>query len=87
MLVCNVLIFTISATDVDGDTLTYSSANLPVRARFNITTKTFTWRPNYTQSGTYAVTFMVSDGVLSDSQVMTITDNDVCLPNWVPTSS
>jgi subtilisin family serine protease len=54
--------FTISATDEDGDTLTYSASGLPSGALFNAATKTFTWTPTYSQSGTYPVTFRVEDG-------------------------
>ena len=58
--------FNITATDVDGDDLTWSSANLPSGAVFtdnNNGTSTFTWTPNYTQAGVYSnITFIVDDG-------------------------
>ena len=58
--------FNISATDVDGDDLTWSSANLPSGAVFTDNdngTSTFTWTPNYTQAGVYTnITFIVDDG-------------------------
>ena len=58
--------FNITATDVDGDDLTWSSANLPSGAVFtdnNNGTSTFTWTPNYTQAGVYTnITFIVDDG-------------------------
>lgn len=56
------LTFTISATDADGDALTYSTSALPSGATFNATTKTFNWTPTYAQSGSYNVTFSVGDG-------------------------
>jgi hypothetical protein len=62
--------FTISAADPDGDPLTYSASGLPQGASFNTSTHTFTWTP--TEAGTYSVTFKVSDGTSSDSQVVTI---------------
>ena len=66
--------FTISATDEDGDTLTYSASGLPSGALFNAATKTFTWTPTYSQSGTYPVTFKVEDGHGgSNSETMIIT--------------
>jgi hypothetical protein len=72
------LTFTISATDADGDALTYSASNLPSGASFNATTRTFTWTPNYGQAGTYSgVRFSVSDGSLTDYEDITITVNDV----------
>ncbi|MDO8748652.1 MAG: putative Ig domain-containing protein [Candidatus Omnitrophota bacterium] len=56
------LSFTISASDVDGDTLTYSASGLPTGAAFNTSTRTFSWTPTYTQAGSYNVTFSVNDG-------------------------
>ncbi len=74
--------FIISATDVDGgDTLTYSASNLPTGAILTDNTDgtaTFSWIPDYTQSGTYNdVRFIVSDGIDSDSETITITVKDV----------
>ena len=67
------LTFTISATDPDGDNLTYSASNLPSGATFTPATRTFSWTPSYTQAGTYAnVHFQVSDGSLTDSENITI---------------
>ncbi len=65
------LSFEVSATDADNDNLTYSATNLPVGADFTETV--FTWTPTQQQSGTYEVTFTVSDGNHSDSQTVTIT--------------
>jgi hypothetical protein len=68
------LSFTISATDPDGNPLTYSASNLPSGASFNASTRTFSWTPTYTQAGTYPnVHFQVSDGSLTDSEDITIT--------------
>jgi thermitase len=72
------LTFNISASDPDGDNLTYSASNLPQGATFNPTTKTFSWTPNYQQAGVYPnVHFEVTDGALSDSEDITITVNNV----------
>jgi len=65
--------FTISGSDPDGDNLTFSTINLPPNASFNPATKQFSWTPNMTQSGNYNVTFYVSDGSLNDSEKITIT--------------
>ncbi len=68
--------FTISGSDNDlVDTLTYSASNLPIGATFNQSTKTFSFTPTYTQSGSYATpTFTVSDGKGgTDSETITIT--------------
>ncbi len=65
------LSFSVSATDADGHSLTYSATGLPSGANF--TGQTFTWVPTYDQADTYAVTFAVSDGELTDSEQITIT--------------
>jgi len=71
------LTFTVSATDLDGDdTLTYSASNLPPGASFDPVNRTFYWTPNYAQAGIYTlVRFEVSDGSLSDFEEITITVN------------
>ena len=56
------LSFAVSATDPDGDTLTYSASNLPAGASFDPATRTFTWTPSYGQAGNYTnVEFTVTD--------------------------
>ncbi|HBI22841.1 MAG TPA: hypothetical protein DDX84_01195, partial [Nitrospiraceae bacterium] len=60
----------------DGDTLTFSASGLPSGAAFNTSMRTFNWTPGYSQSGSYSVTFTVSDGSLTDSEVITITVNN-----------
>jgi hypothetical protein len=56
------LTFILSATDPDGDTLTYSALNLPTGSTFNPTTRVFSWTPTYAQSGNYEnIEFTVSD--------------------------
>ena len=67
------LTFTASATDADGDTLTYSASGLPTGATFNVTTRVFSWTPGYSTAGTYNVTIIVTDGSLSDSETVAIT--------------
>ena len=70
----DLLTFTISATDSDGDTLTYSASNLPTGAGFDPVTRIFSWTPGYDQSGVYpGVHFEVFDGSLADSEDITIT--------------
>jgi hypothetical protein len=70
--------FTISATDPDGDALTYSASNLPLGASFDAATQTFIWTPGFDQAGSYAnVHFEVSDGALTDFEDITITVNDI----------
>ncbi len=75
------LSFTISATDPDGGTLTYSATGLPTGAVFNVSTRVFSWTPTYVQAGSYSVTFTVTDaGGLSDSETTVITANNVNRP-------
>jgi len=33
----------------------------------------FDWTPDFTRAGTYNVTFTASDGVLADSEIVTVT--------------
>lgn len=73
------LTFAISATDMDGDTLFYSVQNRPTN--LSLTNQTFTFTPNYTQAGTYNVTFIVSDGELTDSETIIIIVTDVYQPS------
>ncbi|PLW79869.1 hypothetical protein C0585_05435, partial [Candidatus Woesearchaeota archaeon] len=71
------LVFTISATDADLDSLTYSATNLPTGADF--TGQIFNWTPFYNQAGTYDVTFNVTDGEDQDSETITITVNEFAI--------
>jgi len=62
----------LSATDPNGDPITYGS-----NASFgNLTGDTFTWTPGLTDSGVYHVEFTASDGELNDSENVTITVNE-----------
>ncbi|MBF0532953.1 MAG: putative Ig domain-containing protein [Candidatus Omnitrophica bacterium] len=78
----DLLSFTISGSDPDGNTLTYSASGLPSGATFTASTKTFQWKPSYTQSQVtpYSVKFTVSDGALTASETIAITVNNVNRP-------
>ena len=66
-----VLRFSISATDLNDDTLTYSARNLPEGAHFDVTDGTFSWTPD--TPGTYThIHFEVSDGTLANSEDITV---------------
>jgi Putative Ig domain len=55
--------FTPTASDADGDTLTFSIANKPAWANFNTSTGRLNGTPSSSQVGTYAgITIAVSDG-------------------------
>ncbi len=73
------LTFNISATDPDGTLPVFSGANIPLNASLinnGNGTATFTFDPSYVQSTNYLITFIATDGVLADSEVVTITVND-----------
>ncbi len=55
------LTFIVSASDPDGNKLTYSATNLPTGATLDPTTGSFYWTPAYDQSGNYTVTFLATD--------------------------
>gem|GEM_PF-507807 len=72
------LSFTVSATDADSDSLTYSATGLPAGATFN--GQTFAWTPNFSQAGSYSVTFTVSDGKAQASRTVAISVANVNRP-------
>ncbi|MDA8792707.1 putative Ig domain-containing protein, partial [Bacteriovoracaceae bacterium] len=75
-----VLQFTVTATDPDGNNLTFSASDLPTGASFDVNSQIFTWQPDYDQAGSYDVTFTVTDDgnpSLSDDEIVTITVNDI----------
>ena len=66
--------FTVKGKDDDGQTVKYTATGLPSGAAFTCSSYgTFTWTPTSTQAGTYKVTFKASDGVATDSEIVTIT--------------
>ncbi|MBI4651763.1 Ig-like domain-containing protein [Candidatus Desantisbacteria bacterium] len=76
----------INGVDPDGDPVSYSAAGLPSGANFDSTAGIFTWTPAYSQSGTYNVAFTVSDGYLANSELITITVQDVSKPDLIMTA-
>ena len=76
--------FTVTATDPDGTIPDLTAANLPAGAGFTDHedgSATFDWTPDYSQSGTYDVTFYATDDSSAvDSEVVTITVHDVNRP-------
>ena len=75
--------FTVIASDpndVPANGLTLSATGLPTGATFAPATGVFSWTPTEDQQGSYGVTFKVTDNgtpALSDSEIVTITVNDV----------
>ncbi|MEJ5311506.1 MAG: putative Ig domain-containing protein, partial [Anaerolineae bacterium] len=70
------LTFTVMADDPDGDALTFSAAPLPPGALF--AGGVFSWMPGCEAAGIYTTTFVVSDGVLSDTEAVSITVVEAC---------
>lgn len=86
------LTFALSATDADGDALTYSASNLPTGADFSPVTGIFTWTPAYNQAGNYAdVEFSVMDNgtpMQLDTELIAITVGDINRsPVFIPIGS
>ena len=66
--------FTVTASDPDGDPLTYSASGLPATATFDPATRAFTFTPAASQAGSVQVTFTVTDGFGGQtSETITIT--------------
>jgi hypothetical protein len=62
--------YTVTASDADGDTLSFSTSSLPAFVSFvdnGNNTGTFTFAPGFNDAGTYPITVTVSDGDDSDS--------------------
>ncbi|QPR69333.1 S-layer homology domain-containing protein [Lysinibacillus macroides] len=72
------LTFTASASDAEGDSLTYSLVGAPAGATINATTGVFTWTPTEAQGpGSYPFIIRVSDDALTDEEEITVTVNEV----------
>jgi len=72
--------FTVSASDPDGNTLSYSAEGLPPGATLSSSTGLFRWTPGSSAAGSYQVTFAATDNgtpVLTDTEAVTITVSDV----------
>lgn len=61
------LSFTYTATDADGDTLSFSLVAPPAGAAIDSASGLFTWTPGFDQAGTHEIIAVVSDGVLTDT--------------------
>jgi len=72
--------FTISATDPDGDPVTYSASNVPAGAAFDPGTRTFSWSPGFdavASTTAFPVTFEAADAGGSDTEEVEIRLHDV----------
>ena len=66
--------FTLQASDVDGDALTYSLQTQPTNGNLTGTAPNLTYSPNENFNGGDSLTFIVNDGT-ADSNVATVTLN------------
>lgn len=70
----------ISATDPDGDLLTYTADNLPNGAIFY--NNKIVWVPDFDQSGTYTIDITVSDGQHTVTEDLQITISNNTSTSW-----
>ncbi|MCP3683697.1 MAG: polysaccharide deacetylase family protein, partial [bacterium] len=71
----------LTASDPENDILTYAiDASLPSLYTFNTSTGLFNWTPTIDDQGSYAVTFNVTDGKLTDFETITINVNNTNRP-------
>lgn len=82
----NELSFTATATDNDDeDTLSFSLANEPTGATINPSSGLFSFTPSEAQGpNVYDVEIIVSDGTATDSEIISVTVNEV---NTAPTAT
>ena len=64
--------YTIAATDLNSDPLTYSATTLPTWLNFNATSKLLSGTPSLNDIGNHTVTLQVSDGTESATQTFAI---------------
>lgn len=70
----------LTATDPDGDPLTFTPGSLPAGAAFTNPDgpleqhrRKLTWTPSFSQAGSYSLSVTASDGNLSDAEVLSVT--------------
>ncbi|HVL48737.1 MAG TPA: PKD domain-containing protein [Candidatus Thermoplasmatota archaeon] len=63
-----VIAFTVSASDPDGDDVALRAEDLPRGAAFDVATGAFTWTPDHEQAGFYTVRFIADDGLDTDHE-------------------
>jgi len=67
------LTINLQGSDANNDPLIFAGLSLPEGASLNAATGVFTFQPDANQVGDHAVTFLVTDGLLADSETITIT--------------
>jgi hypothetical protein len=66
----------VTSSDLDGEIPALSTTTLPANATFldnGDGTGTFDFNPDFTQEGAYPITFYATDGVATDSEIVTVT--------------
>lgn len=74
--------FTVSATDINGDSLYLYALSMPDGSVFTDSGNgkgSFEWQTTYTDADTYNVAFVVDDDVLFECQYVTIIVTDICI--------
>ncbi|MBI3322044.1 MAG: S8 family serine peptidase [Candidatus Omnitrophica bacterium] len=74
------LSFTVTATDPDGDAVTYAASSLPAGAAIDAASGVFAWMPGFDQAGSYTIIVTASDGEMADTEPITITVTNVNRP-------
>jgi hypothetical protein len=83
----DLLDMTIGASDADGDPIAYSARDLPPGASFDAAAAELRWTPDATQVGAWRITFVASDGALSDAKTVTITVLDPQAGGFAPSAT
>lgn len=76
------LTFRVHSSDLDGDSLILTAANLPTNATFFDSGNgagSFSFNPNFSQAGLYSVTFKTTDEVVTDSEIVNVNVTNLCL--------
>jgi C1A family cysteine protease len=76
------LTFTLNASDIDNDPITYRCLNLPDGAAVDAQSGVFSWQPNYAQAGAYNLQFAASDGVSETVCIGRVTVTNVKRKSW-----
>jgi arylsulfatase A-like enzyme len=83
--------YTIAATDLDGNALTYSAPTKPTWLTFNQTTRVLSGTPTSSDMGSYPVTLSVNDagGSITQSFIIIVSNigNDAPVINSIPNST
>ena len=81
--------FNLTATDADGDSITYTCDALPTGASLDSGSGLFTWKPGYSDSGTKTIVFKASDtneGLVTKAVSIVVNDSNQDPVFTIPTS-